>query len=1116
MLTKDSLFLTNLKPRPVKAFTRKGEKTFAMKHFFLTISVLISIVSFGRVQSSFTCDAVSGCSPLVVNITDHSTGGVTSWSWNLGNGNTSTQRNPSATYFTPGVYTVKLVVSGGGFSDSSTQVVTVFRKPSVDFTSDKVTACPNDSIHFTTLTTPGDAPLSQYAWGFGNGIANRSMNAVYQYSISGTYDVTLVVEDTNGCIANITKPAYIRIWPTPTAAFTASPTSSCGLSQPVTFTDQSQGTGLTYQWSFGDSTFSNVSNSSHLYQYGKYKASLTVTNNDGCKNSIQQNISVVNLHADFTADRLTACTGESISFTNLSPMPGTAWAWTFGDSTTSAKQNPSHIYTNPGIYSVTFVVKDGACKDSITKVAYIRVTQGFLLSFAANQQNSCTTPFAVSFTSSASAPVSYLWNFGNGHTDTTANPTTTYTVPSVFSVTLTAVDSNGCTVVSSAPALINTSTPLTNFVCDTLVCPGASVQFTNRTQNAIHYVWHFGDGDTSTLTNPTHIYRSFGRYTVSLTGIDSLGCDSTIVRHSLVNVDSTKIDFVVDEKFSMCPPLVSVFSSMANRPDLKYKWDFGDGYTDTAANPTHIFFHPGLYTVTLIGTSKQGCTDTIVYPRLIDVEGPSGHFSATPANGCVPLVVDFTGSISSNVQTVTCDLGDGRFYNDSVNFQYTYNALRSYHPRFILTDHVGCTVPYDLDSITTHPVPVLSLIADTSVCVGQPVRMTLGSDHYSWAARIVCDSCGRVPDVVDTVAVATLTPQVTTTYSVTATNIYGCITTGRFSINVVPLPVLVPHDTIRLCQNEVTSITAMQADSVRWEPATYLSDPTALSPVCTPTSSIVYTVTGYNRLGCGASQQVPVKVTNKVTVTLSGDTTVCPGNDVQLKVTAIDSSVKGVSYQWSPTPYFNNSQISNPSSLMEQTETFRVITTSGTCIPDTSTVTVHVNPAGSVKASAMVTTTPHAEVPLDVVSGDLTSYLWTAKDSLSCADCRSTTLIPIASQVVYVTGTNQYGCPATDSVYINVLQCDPASIFVPNTFTPNNDGLHDVLYVRSRTLAQMDYFRIFDRWGALVYESKDMSQGWNGEINGKAAEQGVYVYTVSGKCESGYDIEASGTATLIR
>jgi gliding motility-associated-like protein len=1094
---------------------RKRYQNFVMKFGILTLILFVSLATFGSITSSFSCDATSGCSPLVVNVTDHSSGNITTWHWDLGNGNTSTQRNPSATYLNPGVYTIKLITSNGTISDSTTHTVTVYGRPVVDFVCDKVSACTNDSIHFNAQVTPGSAAISQYAWGFGNGIASSTINPIYKYSTPGSYDVTLVVQDSNGCIANVTKPSYIKIWASPSVACTVTPAVSCGTSQSVTFASQSAGTGLTYSWNFGDSTTSNQAGPSHTYQYGKYKSILTVTNTYGCKSSIAQNVAVINLIADFSADKITACAGEEITFYSQSPMQGVSWSWNFGDGGSSNKQNPKHIYNNPGVYSVTFVIKDAICKDSTTKIAYIHITQGFAVSFDADHKKSCTTPFAVNFTSQVSTPVTYLWNFGNGVTDTSANPSTVYNTSSTFSVTLTAIDSNGCTVVSAIPGMISTSKPWTKFLGDTLVCPGAPVKFTNKSLYATHYLWHFGDGDTSTALSPTHVYRTFGNYDVSLTAIDSFGCDSTLVKHSFVHVDSAQVDFRVDETFSMCPPLVSVFRSITNRPDLKLTWDFGDGYTDTAANPTHIFFHPGIYTVKLIGRSKQGCTDTITYPNLIVVQGPSGSFHLTPNNGCIPLVVNFSGSTSANTQSITCDLGDGRLYTDSLNFNYTYNAVRTYHPKFILTDHIGCTVPYDLDSIITHPLPLLHL-GDTSICAGQVVRMVLGADHYSWVAR-VCDTCGRIPDVTDTLSVAALTPEVTTTYTVTATKGKGCSTTDHFRINVVPLPATTTHDTIKLCKNETTRLNALQADSVRWSPATYLSSPVDMAPTCTATASIVYTVTAYNSLGCSSSQQVPVKVIDRVTVALSPDTTVCPGSQVQLRVSAIDSSIAGVSYTWSQTTDLDNGGISTPTAQMHtQTETFQVITRSGGCTPDTSMVMVKVTLAASVKVTGTVTTTPHAEIPLAVVSGDLTSYEWTAKDSLVCKDCRSTTLIPLSTQVVYLNGTNQYGCPASDSVMINVLQCDPASIFVPNTFTPNGDGLHDILYFHSRTLAQLESFRVFDRWGSMVYEGKSVSEGWDGTISGSVAEQGVYIYTVTGKCDSGYDVQASGTVTLIR
>lgn len=1231
--------------------------------------LFISTFAFSNVISSFSCNATRGCSPLVVNATNLSSGGVTSWQWDLGNGNTSTQINPSATYTIPGNYTIKLIVSDGISSDTSVQVVTVNSKPTIDFVGDRLAICPGDSVHFTSTLTLGNSPVTRFAWGFGNGAASASQNASYGYSRAGTYDVTLVVSDSNGCTANVTKPAYIRVWDAPIAAYTASPLLTCGASQLVTFTDQTLGTGLTYALDFGDSTSTTTANASHQYSYGKYKSTLIVTNSHGCTSTAQNNVAIVNLQAAFTVDKLVACAGEELNFNNRSPMPGSQWSWKFGDGGTSVKQNPKHIYTNPGLYTVTFVIKDGACKDSITRVAYIRITRGFSLSFTPDHTNSCTAPFTVNFTSVASTPVTYDWNFGNGLTDSVANPTTTYNVSSIFNVTLTATDSNGCKVVVSSPGLIHTSKPDTKFTSDSVACPGAIIRLTNRTNlTPVRYHWQFGDGDTANASSTQHRYRNPGTYSVSLTVTDTTGCDSTMVKRNYVHIDSALVDFTVGQTLSMCPPLVTTFRSVANRPDLKLKWDFGDGYTDTAANPTHIFFHPGVYTVKLIGTANAGgCTDTAVYPHLITVQGPTGQFSMTSNNGCVPLVVNFVGSASSSTQRVTCDLGNGILMNDSLNFSYTYTSARTYHPKFILTDHIGCSIPFDLDSIVAKASPELHL-QDTSVCEGQSFSMNLGNDHYSWIGT-PCDTCGRIPNIADSTATASLSPVVNTNYSVTATNSLGCSSTGHFSIRVKNLEVLAPKDTVTICQNETITLTAISGDSVSWSPSTFLNSPVSVSPSCTPASSITYSVLTHNSAGCGISQEVPVKVKHmnimpaqapvtlcqnetvnlrsvngdtiiwtpsvylsnaaivspactpsesvtytvvthsrvgcsttqeipvnvnhvivlpardpvtlcqnesiplaaatgdtivwdpamylsdaniaaptctplsavtytvvarnkvgcstlqhvpvkvltKVKVAITPDTTICPGASVRMAVTVMDSSSLGVKYSWSPASYLDNGIMSGVNAQMgSQSETFQVITTSGGCTPDTSSVSVNIRSSASVKLPSTITTVTDAEVPLTIISGDLTTYHWTAADELSCSDCKSPVLIPRESQIVHLSGADQYGCTANDSMIINVLKCDPESIFVPNTFTPNGDGLHDMLYLHSRTLSQLDAFRVYDRWGALIFETNNITDGWDGMINGKTASQGVYLFTVKGKCDNGYDVEKNGTITLIR
>jgi gliding motility-associated-like protein len=376
----------------------------------------------------------------------------------------------------------------------------------------------------------------------------------------------------------------------------------------------------------------------------------------------------------------------------------------------------------------------------------------------------------------------------------------------------------------------------------------------------------------------------------------------------------------------------------------------------------------------------------------------------------------------------------------------------------------------------------------------------------------------KILNICDTCTLVALQPQDTTYYAVTATNQFGCTATGQFKVMVDPLPVLHAQDTIKLCKNASVQMNAVeQAFGVTWSPATYLSSINSFQPICTPAEDIDYTVTAYNRLGCTVSESVPVKVYSIIPLVVAKDTSVCAGASVQLNATVTDTFFHGVTYTWEASTNLSNTNIFDPiATIGSEPETFHVTANSGSCPTATASVTIGVNPAANVKLPANIVTTPYTQVSISPVSGDLVSYHWSAKNDLSCTDCNATTLVPTESQVVYVSGENQYGCATIDSMLISILNCDPASIFVPNTFTPNGDGTNDKLYVRSRTLSHLDYFQLFNRWGAIVFETTNVSDGWDGYINGKLAEVGTYVYQVKGKCESGYDVETSGTVTLIR
>ena len=1082
-----------------------------MRKILFLLLIVLAFATPGNAQADFSPDRSSGCPPLVVSFTDHTTFTPTSWTWDFGNGNISSLQNPAASFLSPGTFHVKLIASNGTQTDSVVKTITVFRLPVADFTASKTMACAHDTIYFFNNVTLGDAGIANYAWGFGNGIASNNPNTQYTYNQLGNYSVTLVVSDSNGCSANKTVSPYIFVNPSPTASFTASPMASCNASQLINFTNQSTGGVLTYFWDLADGVTSTLTNPSRTFTQEIKTIKLVATDTNGCKNTALVQIKVTDIIANFKVTQTSACTGEKVQFTNTSNFPGTSWFWDFGDGTTSTLFSPQKTYLTAGKYDVTLVVRDGACSDSITKSKYMNIITGFTVSqpgFSADSTISCGQPLSVTFTNNTPGGTSFHWDFGNGDTSDLQNPTYVFTDPGNYNITFTIMDSNGCSITGQLTNMIQTARPVAIFKADTLICPGAALAFSNLSSNAQTFMWDFGDGDTAWVKSPTHIYQNSGFYTVKLIAYNSGGCDTSVTRIDYIHVTGIHVNFNVSNTFSPCPPFACTMHNLSD-PGLKFIWDFGDGYTDTASNPTHIYFFPGVYTVKLFGHSPQGCEDSVMYSNLITVQGPTGLFTLAPNTGCVPLQVSFSANTSANTMNAWCDLGDGNVISDSLNFTHSYNSVRVFHPQFILRDHVGCTVAYPLDSVVTHSTPSLP-VNDTSVCPGQKINISLDpSNTYRWfpVTNINCNTCSTV----------TISANDSTAFSVSAINNFGCSTQATFYIDVTPLPILTNIHDIHLCKGDSLQLSVGNADKIVWIPGLYLSDSTSPNPVCAPQSSIVYAVNVFNKLGCGVSSTIPVIVKDKTDISLPGDTTVCTDASIQLQTLLNFGSDLGVTYTWTSSVNMNDVHISDPTATLgDKTERFTVIATSGHCAADTQTITVSVSKAPDIEVSQSVQTTPYADVPLYAASHQELNYRWFSKDSFSCADCRRTEFYPSGSGVVYVEGTNKYGCTVKDSVIIEVQGCDANSIFMPNTFTPNGDGVNDKFFVRSTTLTNLKSFRIFDVWGNQVFETHNLAEGWDGSIKGKEAPTAVYVYIVEGTCQNGYEVMKSGNVTAVR
>lgn len=320
-----------------------------------------------------------GIAPLDVNFTDLSQNPVTTWSWDFGDGNTSTQQNPLNTYTDPGTYTVMLSVTGPGGNDSETKTdyITVdYAPPTCDFTADVTTGVAPLSVNFTDLSVDS---VDTWDWDFGDGGTSTDQNPSHDYATPGTYTVTLNVTGPGGSDSH-TKTDYIVVhFPPPVAEFIGFPTTG---SPPlnVNFTDQSTGQVDTWSWDFGDGGSSTQQNP--IYQYtsvGNYTVSLTVSGPGGDNTETKVNyISVSNLPptADFTGNPTSGFFPLLVNFTDQSTGAVNEWKWYFGDGNVSTMQHPAHTYNMSGNYTVSLKAIGPNGTDSIAKENYITVLVG--------------------------------------------------------------------------------------------------------------------------------------------------------------------------------------------------------------------------------------------------------------------------------------------------------------------------------------------------------------------------------------------------------------------------------------------------------------------------------------------------------------------------------------------------------------------------------------------------------------------------------------------------------------------------------------------------------------------------------------------------------------------
>ena len=666
------------------------------------ITVIVAAFLFATTTASgqapvanFTATPQSGCSPLVVTFQDLSTGNPTSWNWDFGNGNTSSLQNPTAAYFNPGQYTVKLTVTNAGGSNTltRTQYINVYESPAVNFSGNNVSGCYPFPVQFTDLSTAGTGNTNvTWQWDFGNGQVSGLQNPSTVYTTSGSFTVTLKVTNDKGCSKTISKPNYINVSAGVDASFTHTQPTVCRPPADITFTNTTTGPGvLSYLWMFGDGNTSTQQHPTHTYTTaGNFTVTLIATSSNGCTDTVQSStpISIGAINISFSGPD-SICADQVANFSNTTGTNPISALWTFGDGGTSTAINAVHTYTSPGTYTIWTYNNFGYCTDSATKE--IIVNPKPIVDFTSADTTKCQPSLTVNFQNLSTGAVNWQWDFGDGSPISTAqHPTHTYNNYGNYTVKLIATSSSGCTDSIIKPAFIKIqraqiSIPLlpARGCIPYTISPVANI---TALDNVTSYLWNFGDGNTSTLQNPTNTYVAQGTYNVSLIITTSSGCTDTLTVNQAIRVGTKPV-----ADFSTAPTTQCAYQSVQftdlSAPADEWLWNFGDGGSSIIQNPGHTYVLPGSYTVTLIAYNN-GCPDTAIKSNNVSVLPPVSQF--TFAANCFNRPEFFFTDQSIGPATWLWDFGDGSPTSNAQNPVHTFPALGTYTVTLTVTNG-GCT-----------------------------------------------------------------------------------------------------------------------------------------------------------------------------------------------------------------------------------------------------------------------------------------------------------------------------------------------------------------------------------------------------------------------------------------
>lgn len=874
------------------------------------------------------------------------------------------------TVSTQGIYSVT-ATDANGCKNSVSVNLTVNQLPDIRILG-RNTFCQGSS---TTLTASGG---SSYEWESGE--TSQSITVHY----AGTYTVTGT--DQNGCSAS----KSLQVSRDDVNATISGSRYFChGSSTTLVVSDLGN---YTYRW-YDGSTASSITVSSP----GAY--SVTVTNPNGCQNTLSATVSEYSMPMPAISGNLTICEGQS---TTLRASGGTSYIWDDG-STAALKSNVNatgtytvtasnqygctastsvSVLVNPAP-TVSILSNDNICRGETVSITAIS-PEGRTFNWASGQsqatisvsptynttytvlvtdENNCSTtasktivvnqPPAVyiegnlticsgdTATLSVAEGNTYLWNTG------AISSSIKVTNPNIYTVTVT--NSQGCSAVSNANVIVN-ALPTASVTETAEICAGAQAVLVADAQSGSSYTWSTGSHQSQVSVNTA------GTYTVTITGANQ--CSKTYQCNVLVR-NLPQVNIMGNSE--MCYGSSTILTASAGT-DMQYIWSTGE------SNPTIVVSTAGNYTVT--ATNMYNCSATAT--RTVVVNQPPtpqitgvlsvcrGASTTLTADGGVMYQWNNGEQTSGNSITVT----------PQESKSYTVTATNAY----------GCTATASAN-VVVNDLPTITFSGATTICEGSVASITAtGAVNYSW-------STGQ----------STPTAQMTSqgTYYVTASNSSNCVNTDSVYITVNPNPNVVIGGDDHICANTISQLTASGAQSYTWN-----TEETSQTIIVNPSVSTTFSVTGYDVNGCSSTAVKNIVVEPLPQVEIIGQKTICREDTTTLTVFG------GNTYQW-------NTGSTAPNIVMSPsiTTTYTVTAFSSFGCQTVSSATINVNSLPTINFSGATS----------ICEGQITSIYVSGATNYSWSDGSTGSMLTTGTPGTYtVIATNSLNCQRKDSITIVV------------------------------------------------------------------------------------------------